>query len=50
MAWARSNQVDHMNRGYGDTGQHFTVSRDGLILEGRKGSIDCVKSGATIVG
>src|SRR5262249_15191622 len=29
--------------------QHFTVTRDGLILEGRQGSIDCVDSGSSIV-
>ncbi len=48
-AWAQGCQVDHMNRGWKDTGQHFTVTRDGLILEGRRGSIDCVDSGAETV-
>ena len=49
MGLARSIQLDHMNRGYGDTGQHFTVSRGGWILEGRRGSLAALLSGTSQV-
>ncbi|MHB2016974.1 MAG: peptidoglycan recognition protein family protein [Candidatus Xenobia bacterium] len=40
---ARSCQEDHMdNNGWADTGQNFTVTRDGVILEGRHGSLAAI--------
>lgn len=36
-------QNDHMDtNGWADTGQHFTVSIDGIVLEGRHGSLDAL--------
>ena len=29
----------HIQKGWGDSGQHFTISRGGYILEGRYGSL-----------
>lgn len=37
---ARSIQSSHFDRGWTDTGQHFTVSRGGYILEGRHRTIE----------
>jgi hypothetical protein len=43
---ARSIQNFHMNlRGWPDTGQHFTVSRGGFVLEGRHRSLEFVRVG-----
>jgi hypothetical protein len=43
---ARSIQNFHMNaRGWPDTGQHFTVSRGGVVLEGRHRSLEFVRVG-----
>ncbi len=48
---ARACQRDHMQvNGWADTGQHFTVSRDGIILEGRHGSLEAAKSGQAVHG
>jgi hypothetical protein len=48
---ARRCQDDHMdNRGWSDTGQHFTVSIDGVICEGRHGSLDALLAGRCIRG
>lgn len=48
---ARTCQSDHMdNRGWSDTGQHFTVSIDGIICEGRHGSLAALLSGHCIRG
>ena len=47
---ARQIQRDHMDRGYADTGQHFTISRGGLLLEGRHGSLAAAKNGKVIRG
>jgi N-acetylmuramoyl-L-alanine amidase-like protein len=49
FAFARSIQLDHIHRGYGDSGQHFTVTRDGMILEGRRGSLATLNSGMSMV-
>jgi hypothetical protein len=46
---ALSIQADHINRGYGDSGQHFTISRGGFILEARHGSLDSVSAGTTMI-
>jgi len=45
LALARNIQADHIERGYEDTGEHFTISRGGIILEGRHGSIDAAARG-----
>jgi N-acetylmuramoyl-L-alanine amidase-like protein len=47
---ARRIQADHMGRGYADTGQHFTISRGGLLLEGRHGSLAAAKTGKVVRG
>lgn len=42
----RAIQIHHMSgNGWSDTGQHFTVSRGGLILEGRTGSLAAARGG-----
>jgi N-acetyl-anhydromuramyl-L-alanine amidase AmpD len=46
-ALARSIQRHHMdNRGFIDTGQHFTISRGGHVLEGRHRSLEVLEAGA----
>lgn len=35
---ARLIQADHLKRGWADSGQHFLISRGGLVLEGRHNS------------
>src|SRR2546422_1216352 len=47
---ARRIQADHMGRGYADTGQQFTISRGGLLLEGRHGSLAAAKTGKVVRG
>lgn len=43
---ARECQDLHMDRnGWSDTGQHFTISRGGHVLEGRHGSLDTLRAG-----
>ncbi|MBV9468261.1 MAG: N-acetylmuramoyl-L-alanine amidase [Abitibacteriaceae bacterium] len=50
FALARQIQEDHFARGFADTGQHFTLSRGGLVLEGRHGSLDAARTGNVIKG
>lgn len=52
FAFARGIQAFHMGpeRGWSDTGQHFTVSRGGLVLEGRHGSLEGAKQGKVPTG
>lgn len=46
---ARRIQRDHMvTNGWADTGQHFTISRGGLILEGRHGSLGAARAGRVV--
>jgi hypothetical protein len=48
---ARRCQVDHMDSNdWSDTGQHFTVTRDGIVLEGRHGSLAALLAGHCIRG
>jgi N-acetyl-anhydromuramyl-L-alanine amidase AmpD len=47
---ARSIQKDHLDRGWADTGQHFLISRGGLIMEGRHGSLRAAKEGKVARG
>jgi N-acetyl-anhydromuramyl-L-alanine amidase AmpD len=43
---ARGIQNFHMdNRGWLDTGQHFTISRGGFVLEGRHRSLEVLREG-----
>ena len=47
---ARSIQQDHIrNRKWGDSGQHFTISRGGFILEGRHGSLEALEAGISMI-
>ena len=47
----RGIQIHHMeNNGWSDTGQHFTVSRGGLILEGRTTALATAKTGKVVQG
>ncbi|WP_397381274.1 N-acetylmuramoyl-L-alanine amidase [Prosthecobacter sp.] len=51
FALARSIQTHHMkDNGWSDTGQHFTVSRGGLLLEGRTGSAASARKGEVVSG
>ncbi|WP_033342742.1 peptidoglycan recognition protein family protein [Catenuloplanes japonicus] len=43
---AREIQRDHMARGFIDTGQHFTISRGGYVLEGRHRSLEVLQAGS----
>jgi hypothetical protein len=47
---SRSIQNAHMAQGWGDTGQHFTISRGGHIMEGRAGSLAAAREGELLVG
>jgi N-acetyl-anhydromuramyl-L-alanine amidase AmpD len=47
FALARSIQNHHMDvRGFIDTGQHFTVSRGGFVMEGRHRSLERLRAGS----
>lgn len=43
-------QNSHMGRGWGDTGQHFTIRRGGHVKEGRTGSLAAAERGEMVVG
>ena len=48
---SRRCQRQHMNdNGWSDTGQNFTISRGGVIMEGRKGSLDAARAGQVARG
>jgi N-acetyl-anhydromuramyl-L-alanine amidase AmpD len=53
---ARTIQADHMSTRGGqkvawrDSGHHFLVTRGGLILEGRNGTVDAARKGLVIYG
>lgn len=50
-ATARSIQKDHMDRkGWNDTGQHFTISQGGIIMEGRHGTLAAARAGHVVRG
>lgn len=50
FANSRSIQNLHMDKnGWNDSGQHFTNSRGGFITEGRRGSLDALLGGTTMV-
>ncbi|ONI80223.1 hypothetical protein ALI22I_43350 [Saccharothrix sp. ALI-22-I] len=47
---ARFFQGLHMDvNDWGDTGQHFTITRGGVLLEGRHGSLDALLAGDRMV-
>jgi len=53
FALARGIQDFHMfdvKHGWQDTGQHFTVSRGGVVLEGRWGSLAAAQRGQVVTG
>ncbi len=48
---SRSIQHSHMfERGFSDVGQHFTISRGGVIMEGRQGTLDAAFNGQVVRG
>lgn len=48
---AQDIQALHMHvNGWGDTGQNFLVTRDGIVLEGRHGSYAAIQDGQSIRG
>ncbi|RZS34687.1 N-acetylmuramoyl-L-alanine amidase [Herbihabitans rhizosphaerae] len=46
---ARGIQQAHFGNGWDDTGQHFTVSRGGHIMCGRRGSLGAARDGHKVV-
>jgi hypothetical protein len=49
FALSRSIQNFHMDkRGWQDVGQHFTISRGGVIMEGRHGSLAAARNGQVV--
>jgi N-acetyl-anhydromuramyl-L-alanine amidase AmpD len=42
---ARSIQQSHLNRGWIDSGQQFTISRGGYVMEGRHRSLEVLQGG-----
>ena len=50
FAIAREIQDLHMDKnGWLDSGQHFTISRTGYIMEGRHRSLECLQAGNNMV-
>jgi N-acetyl-anhydromuramyl-L-alanine amidase AmpD len=49
FALARSIQDAHLARGRIDSGQHFTIGRDGQVMEGRHRSLETLLGGAALV-
>lgn len=48
---ARDIQASHMGeRGWHDTGQHFTISQGGVITEGRHGTLVAARAGNVVRG
>nr|WP_242454319.1 peptidoglycan recognition family protein [Bailinhaonella thermotolerans] len=48
---SRAIQAHHMkNNGWEDTGQHFTISRGGHIMEGRNRTLRAINSGLHAIG
>lgn len=51
FALARAIQKDHRTRNrWMDSGQHFTISRGGVVLEGRTGSLEAARKGLVVAG
>lgn len=52
-AFRLSRQIQHSHmfqRGWSDIGQHFTVSRGGIIMEGRAGTLDAARQRMVVQG
>lgn len=49
FAVARRCQADHLANGWADTGQHFTITREGVVLEGRHGSLAAALAGQCVL-
>ncbi|MGD7706730.1 peptidoglycan recognition protein family protein [Microlunatus sp. Y2014] len=51
QAYARARQIqrDHFARNFGDSGQQFTISQGGHVLEGRHGSLAAVRNGSRFI-
>ncbi|HWH95366.1 MAG TPA: peptidoglycan recognition family protein [Baekduia sp.] len=47
-AYARLLQLDHLRRGFIDSGHNFLVTRSGHVLEGRHGSLAAIRAGAMV--
>ena len=48
---SRRIQHSHMfDRGWSDTGQHFTISRGGIVMEGRAGTLAAADQGQVVRG
>lgn len=50
-AFTLSRQIQgwHMDKGWGDSGQQFTVSRGGVVMEARHGSLAAANGGKTFI-
>lgn len=48
-ALARSIQQSHFSRGWSDSGQQFTISRGGYVMEGRHGSLAALNNGSYFI-
>jgi len=46
---ARAIQKDHIDRGWSDSGHHFLVTRSGLILEGRQGTLNAAQLHSQVI-
>lgn len=46
---ARDIQAHHRSRQWIDSGQHFTISRGGIVLEGRHRSVEMLRGGRRMV-
>lgn len=51
QAYSRARQIqnDHFARGFGDSGQQFTISRGGHVMEGRHGSLSTLRGGTSFI-
>jgi hypothetical protein len=53
VAFELSRRIQHSHmfeRGWSDVGQHFTISRGGIIMEGRKGTLDATRNHQVVRG
>jgi hypothetical protein len=50
FALSRSIQSAHINQGWGDSGQHFTISRGGHLMVGRKHTMAAIDRGRHLQG
>ena len=46
----RDHMFDNVRKHWSDIGQHFTVSRGGIIMEGRAGTLDATKTSQVVQG